>query len=204
MINYALIASCVIVFGYQLTYYFQSTAALDSWIDTYALVPRRFLAAWAQPAAWPPLFTSMFLHGDLLHLLRNCWFLRVFGDNVEDRLGHGVYPFFYVTCGLVAAGAHLLAEPTSLLPTLGASGAISGVLGAYLVFYPRAWIMSLAPWFTTILPLPALVFLPLWFGLQIWMGLRAPDHAGGVAWWAHAGGFVAGGALALLLRRHTR
>ena len=143
--------------------------------------------------------TSMFLHGGWMHLLGNALFLWVFGNNIEDSMGHGRFLFFYLICGLVAAGAHVLVEPASPVPTVGASGAISGVLGAYLVLYPRVRVKTIVPifFFITILRLPAWGILILWFGYQLLAGLPqlmtvSPEVSGGVAVWAHIGGFLAG------------
>jgi membrane associated rhomboid family serine protease len=143
-------------------------------------------------------FTHMFLHGSGFHLLSNLWFLWIFGDNVEDRLGHRRFLVFYVLCGLAALAAQVVAEPRSTLPMIGASGAISGVLGAYLVYYPTASILTLVPFgFVPLLvQMPAMFFLLYWAGLQLLMGL-ADGGQSGVAFWAHAGGFVAGVLLAL-------
>jgi membrane associated rhomboid family serine protease len=143
--------------------------------------------------------TSMFLHGSWGHLLGNALFLWVFGNNIEDSMGPGRFLVFYVLCGLAAAGAHILIDPASPVPTVGASGAISGVLGAYLVLYPRARVNMLF-FFVIILrviPLPAWVVLLWWFAIQVLQGLPQlsplrPEVSGGVAVWAHVGGFIAG------------
>jgi rhomboid family protein len=143
--------------------------------------------------------TSMFLHGSWAHLLGNALFLWIFGNNIEDSMGSARFLVFYLLCGLAAAGAHVLIDPASPVPTVGASGAISGVLGAYLVLYPRArvnmlfWIVI----FIRVIPLPAWVVLIWWFALQVLQGLPQlsplrPEISGGVAVWAHVGGFVAG------------
>ncbi|MBH22922.1 MAG: rhomboid family intramembrane serine protease [Myxococcales bacterium] len=150
-----------------------------------------------------PLFTSMFLHGGFMHIISNMLFLWVFGDNVEDRFGHGKYLLLYLGFGLAATATHILFSPDSAIPTVGASGAISGVLGAYLVFYPRARVHTLIPIFFIMLmrEIPAVLFLGIWFGLQVFSGLGSlVSNVGGVAWWAHIGGFVAGAALALVWR----
>jgi membrane associated rhomboid family serine protease len=143
--------------------------------------------------------TSMFLHGGWGHIIGNCLFLWVFGNNVEDSMGRLRFVLFYLLCGLVAAGAHVLVDPASPVPTVGASGAISGVLGAYLVLYPRVRVRLLVPifFFLHIFSVPAWVVLIYWFVLQVIMGLPQlmtvrPEVSGGVAVWAHIGGFVAG------------
>lgn len=154
------------------------------------------------------LFTSMFLHGGIIHLFGNMVFLHIFGDNIEDNFGRGRYVFFYVFCGLAASFAHILTTlyhsipmgGASLIPTIGASGAISGVLGAYLILYPRARILTAVVYYWIYFArIPAVLFLGFWFILQ-WLYVLL-NVAGGVAYWAHIGGFVAGMILALILRR---
>lgn len=149
------------------------------------------------------LVTMMFLHGGWMHLIGNMWFLWLFGDNVEDRLGHVPFLLFYLVGGVAAAACHWGSDPTSVIPVVGASGAIGAVLGAYAVTYPWANVrcFALLIIFFTVLDLPALVVLGLWFLLQLLEGLGSPtDMGGGVAWWAHVGGFVAGAILMPLLR----
>lgn len=152
-----------------------------------------------------PVFTSMFLHGGWLHFLGNMLFLWVFGDNVEDRLGHFRYLLFYLGCGIAATALHILTNAHSLLPTVGASGAIAGVLGAYLVFFPRARVLALVPilFFFQLMELPAIIFLGFWFVMQFFSGALslASQAVGGTAWWAHIGGFVAGMTYAFQLKR---
>jgi membrane associated rhomboid family serine protease len=148
---------------------------------------------------WLTPITSMFLHGGWMHILGNALFLWVFGNNIEDSMGHGRFLAFYLLCGLAAAAAHLVVEPASPIPTVGASGAISGVLGAYLVLYPRVRVKTIVPIFVffTVLRLPAWGILLLWFAYQLLGGLPQllqvrPEASGGVAFWAHIGGFLAG------------
>lgn len=139
--------------------------------------------------------TAMFLHGGWMHVLSNMLFLWVFGDNVEDRLGHLRYLLFYLGTGILASLAHIMASPTSEVPIVGASGAIAGVLGGYFVSFPRARILALVPiiFFFTLMEIPAVVFLALWFILQLFNGAASLGGAvNTVAWWAHIGGFVAG------------
>jgi membrane associated rhomboid family serine protease len=140
------------------------------------------------------LFTSMFLHGGWMHLLANMWFLWLFGNNIEDSMGHIRFVVFYVVVGLVAGLAHVLSAPGSPVPTVGASGAISGLMGAYLVLYPRVRIQTFFFFivFFRIIPVPAWLVLLYWFALQVLSGALAPLEGGGVAFWAHVGGFVAG------------
>lgn len=152
---------------------------------------------------WLTALSCVFLHGSLMHLAGNLWFLWVFGDNVEDRLGHLGYLLFYLGSGLLASFSHYRMYPESVMPTIGASGAVAGVMGAYLYLYPKANVVSLVPilFFLQILVIPAPVFLGLWFLLQLWQGTFAmgAGEAVGVAWWAHIGGFVAGFLVAWLL-----
>jgi membrane associated rhomboid family serine protease len=162
-------------------------AAMQGLLPVFAVVPSHFM--------WPTLVTSMFLHAGWLHFLGNMLYLWIFGDNVEERLGHGRFIVFYLACGVIAGLAHVYMNPTSSLPTLGASGAIAGVLGAYFVEYPRARVLT---WFFVfVLYVPAWIILGYWFVLQF-LGGAATSLAyegrsmGGVAFWAHVGGFIAG------------
>jgi membrane associated rhomboid family serine protease len=146
------------------------------------------------------VLTNMFLHGGWLHLITNMWFLWIFGNNIEDSMGHLRYLVFYLLCGAAAIAAQVISSPGSLVPTVGASGAISGVMGAYLVFYPHVRVYTLFVFiiFFRIIPVAAWVILLLWFGLQVLSGYATPvrEGGGGVAFWAHVGGFVAGAVLA--------
>ena len=155
---------------------------------------------------WPTLVTSMFLHGGLMHLIGNLWFLWIFGNNVEDSMGHGRFLFFFLLCGLVAAGSHIAADPSSPVPMVGASGAISAIMGAYLVLYPRARVHTLFILIIIIrvFPLPAWYFLLYWFVLQLASSaVQIQDGGGGVAFWAHIGGFAAGVALVKLFQNRV-
>ncbi len=164
------------------------------------IIPRDFITSLMQGGAVAqtitPLITSTFLHGGLLHLLGNMLYLWVFGDNVEDRLGHGGYLLFYLAAGAAGSIAHIISNPQSTIPTIGASGAIAGILGAYLLFFPRARVLTLIPiaFFITTAYVPAPLFLFIWFILQVinvsFTGLTAGAQT--VAWWAHIGGFVFG------------
>ncbi len=154
---------------------------------------------------WMTLITCMFLHGGWMHFLGNMWFLYIFGDNVEDRFGHVGFAALYLGTGVLSGLAQYVSAPHSPIPTLGASGAIAGVMGAYAVLYPHARVLTLLPLiviFTTIV-VPAPVFLGLWFLLQIYSGVGSlvGEPVAGVAWWAHAGGFVAGAVAALAVSR---
>jgi membrane associated rhomboid family serine protease len=155
-----------------------------------------------------PFFTSMFLHGGWLHLLGNMLYLYIFGDNVEDALGHVRYLLFYLACGVAASVTHLALNLDSVVPTVGASGAIAGVLGAYFLLYPKAKVLTLLPIFIfiQIVEIPAFLFLGFWFLLQFISGTvaSASQNAGGVAWWAHIGGFAAGAAYTIFRYRMFR
>lgn len=156
-----------------------------------------------------PLFTSMFLHGGWLHVGGNMLYLYIFGDNIEDRLGHFRFLLFYLLCGIGAGVAHILTNWGSSVPTVGASGAIAGVLGAYLIFYPGAYVASVVffGFFWRTIYIPASVFLIFWFLMQTFNGMAAlaASHAvGGVAWWAHIGGFILGMVLGPLLAKRWR
>jgi membrane associated rhomboid family serine protease len=161
-------------------------------IEIYGLVPDRLYL--------PSIVTSMFLHGSWMHVLGNMWFLWIFGDNIEDSLGHFKYLVFYLLCGVAAAITQIVTNPYSTLPTVGASGAIAGVMGGYVVRFPRARILTLVFifFFITTFEIPAVVMLIYWFALQVFSGLGsiARTHltaeGGGVAWFAHVGGFIAG------------
>ncbi len=145
---------------------------------------------------WGAIFTSMFLHGGWMHLIGNMWFLWIFGNNIEDSLGHLRFLVFYILTGVAAAGGHILSDPSSPIPMVGASGAISGIMGAYLLLYPRVRILTLFFFFIfiRILPVPAWIMLGYWFVIQLVSG-TAGGAGAGVAFWAHVGGFIAGLAL---------
>jgi membrane associated rhomboid family serine protease len=154
-------------------------------------------------ASWHSMFTSMFLHGSWFHLIGNMWFLWIFGNNVEDSMGHVRFVVFYLLCGLAAAALQTLADPDSVIPMVGASGAIGGVMGAYVLLYPRVHVHMLIflGFFVTTIAVPAVFMLGYWFLVQLvsgWMSVGA--EGGGVAFWAHVGGFVAGALLVLVLR----
>ena len=175
----------------------------DAIVYQFALIPANFLAN-INLANVSDIFTSMFMHGGLAHLGGNMLYLWIFGDNVEDRLGRVGYLIFYLFGGVVASLAHILTNPGSQIPTVGASGAIAAVLGAYLVMYPQSRVATFIPlgFFMRLTLLPASIVLGLWFVLQLFSGflsLGGPD-VGGVAFWAHIGGFVAGVVLGLLFR----
>lgn len=197
---YAIILVNVAAFVIQLTLPEEGVRQL---FYLFGLVPARFTdPGWAERVGIPAgnywsFLTSMFLHGGFSHILMNMWALWIFGDNVEDRMGPVRFAIFYILSGLVASIVHCRLNPGSTLPTVGASGAIAGVMGAYLVMYPRSTVITIIPlffWFGAY-QIPALVYLGLWFVLQLISGTTSLANAssvGGVAWWAHVGGFVAG------------
>ena len=203
-VTVAVIAACILTFLWQLSL----GPAQNRMIYALGAIPavvtgeRGLPPSVALVPAELTLVTSMFLHGGWLHLGGNMLFLWIFGDNVEDAMGHVRFLVFYLVCGVVAALAHIYFNPGSQIPTIGASGAISGVLGAYIVLHPRAQVLTL--FFRFFITLPAFVVLGLWFGLQ---GLSAymdtSGESGGVAWWAHIGGFVAGAMLVVPFRRRA-
>jgi membrane associated rhomboid family serine protease len=153
-------------------------------------------------SAWYTPFTSMFMHGGWLHIIGNMWFLWIFGNNVEDSMGHVRFVVFYVLCGLAAAAAQTLSDPGSIIPMVGASGAIGGVMGAYILLYPRVHVHMLVVlgFFVTTFAVPAVLMLGYWFVMQLASGWFTQGGQGGTAFWAHVGGFVAGGVLILLFR----
>jgi membrane associated rhomboid family serine protease len=163
---------------------------LGEFLAVYGVVPAYF--------STPTLITSMFLHGSWMHVIGNMWYLWIFGDNIEDRLGHGRFIVFYLLCGIAAALGQIAMDPYSTLPTIGASGAIAGVMGAYFVLYPHSRVLTLIPWiFLQIVEIPAIVLLGFWFLMQLFsagaVAVTSSSHGGGgVAFAAHAAGFVVG------------
>lgn len=234
VVNYAIIVLCSLAFFLQLTGAGGSKQGTDSIVEQFGMVPLRLTDPDATPVlrqqvrietplgvrlaeiehelapavipAWMTLVTSMFLHGGWLHFLGNMWFLFIFGDNVEDRFGHFGYAAMYLATGLMAGLAHYFSTRYSPIPTIGASGAIAGVMGAYAILYPRARVLAVVPVFVILytVVLPAPIFLGIWFLLQMVSGVSsaAAGAAGGVAWWAHVGGFVAGAVVAMWARHN--
>lgn len=193
-VTYALMAVNVLVF-LSYAWLFSDQRALAAFFNDWALVPAHV----SQGQDLITLFTTMFMHGGFMHLAGNMLFLWIFGDNLEDEMGHVGYLLFYLASGLVAALTHVLAAPWSQVPTVGASGAIAGVMGGYLLLYPKARIdiLFIFVFFFRIFAVPAWVMLGVWFLLQLVSGTGADGNMGGVAYWAHAGGFVAGFLLTL-------
>lgn len=202
-VNWALLAANVVVFLFMA----RDARLAEAWIDELALIPVRLLANPLDPTELLTIFTSMFMHGGWFHLFSNMLALYIFGDNVEDSMGSQRYLIFYLLCGVAAALTHVFFNPVSPIPTVGASGALSGVLAAYLLFYPSARVITLIPIFFLpwLIEIPAVVYLGLWFISQLANGVFSilidVQAMGGVAWWAHIGGFVAGLVLAPLFRQ---
>lgn len=197
-VTWSLIAINLAVFVYQWSLAAPENEAL---VERFGVLPDALVHGGHPGSLITPL-TSMFLHGGLGHVLGNLWFLFVFGDNVEEALGRARFGVFYVVCGLVAAATQVVIAPGSTVPMIGASGAIAGVLGAYIVFFPRARVLTFVPIFF-LLEVPAFVYIFVWFALEVvraTFSLGASSAEGGIAFFAHVGGFVAGLALALLLR----
>jgi len=191
IVNWSLIGLNSLVFFYELTL---GGNELHQFINTWGLIPTRLTAGLSE--AWITILSSMFIHGGWFHILSNMWILVIFGDNIEDHMGGGRYLFFYLMSGAAAALLQTYLLPESDMPMVGASGAIAGVLGAYIFLFPRARIASLVPilFIFTLVEVPAVVFLGFWFLTQLfsgWLSLQGAD-VGGVAWWAHIGGFLFG------------
>jgi len=221
LINFFLIAANVVVFLFEISL---SPRQQVAFVQTFGLVPARLALALnvalpqvhvhahaVSPAlAFVPILTSMFLHGGWWHIIMNMWFLWIFGRNVEDAMGHFPYLVFYLTCGVAAALVQTFSDLSSTIPTVGASGAIAGIMGGYFILYPRAKVLMLVPFlFIFFLWLPAWVVLGYWFVLQMLSGVgtalvTAERGSGGVAFWAHVGGFVAGVLLVRLFPSRTR
>lgn len=200
VVTIGLIVLNALVFLYQLSL----GELVNEFILYFGLVPAAF--------SWVTVFTSMFLHGGLLHFGGNMLYLWIFGDNVEDRMGHGRYLTFYLLCGAAAALAQTAMSPDSVVPMVGASGAIAGIMGAYIVLYPRSRIVTLLPIFIffQFIEVPAIFFLGIWFLVQFASGLGSiasatgGEPAGGIAFWAHVAGFVAGMSGVIVFRRPER
>lgn len=217
IITYFIIALNVVVFLYELSVGAQSQRALNAFVAEFGVIPRHEVAvltgqsSLSPGAAILPIFTSMFVHGGWLHIIFNMWWLWIFGDNIEDYLGHFKYLVFYLVSGFAAALVHIALNLTSRVPTVGASGAIAGVMGAYIVLYPRAKVLTLVFLivFITFWWLPAWLFLGYWFVIQFISGAattiaETSQSTGGVAVWAHVGGFLAGIVLIKLMPARPR
>jgi membrane associated rhomboid family serine protease len=196
VVTMSLIAINALMFLYQIRL---DQADLQRLVFDYGVIPARF--------SYPDIVSSMFLHGDFLHVIGNVVFLWIFGDNVEDRLGHAGFAAFYVAAGGLAAMAQVFANPDSVVPMIGASGAIAGVMGAYFLLYPHSRILTAVFFFLflDIIEIPAIFFLGVWFLLQVFHGAMSSGSEGaGVAFWAHAGGFAAGVVAGLYVRARDR
>ncbi len=206
-VTIVLIAANILVFLYEISL----GDFLNAFVIQFGVVPERWTSLGQEGVGIAhvtfPYFSSLFLHASWWHLIGNMWFLWIFGDNIEDRIGHLNFFIFYLLCGFIAGAAHTVFSLYSAIPTVGASGAIAGVLGAYLVLFPHAKILTLIPlfYFVRFVELPAITFLGLWFLIQFANGLifLPSSQAGvsGVAWWAHIGGFLAG---AIIIQYMTR
>lgn len=202
----AIIAINAIVF----IFFLDRSQNLSPLFQQFGLVPRKLMdadvsQAYSLAEKVYPFITSLFLHGGWLHIIGNMWSLWIFGDNVEDRLGHKNFIIFYLFFGLVASAVHIFSAPLSATPTIGASGAVAGVMGAYLVLYPYARIVTAVPIFIIIdfWDIPAFVFLLFWFFIQFFYGamsLAEGSSFNNIAWWAHIGGFVAGVLVGFIFR----
>lgn len=198
VITYILVAINVFVFIYEMSL----GRGLRSFVISYGTIPQNIIAG----TTLYTLFTSMFLHGDFFHILGNMLYLWIFGDNVEDTLGKFGFIVMYLLSGLVGSFAHILVSQGSTVPTIGASGAVSGVLGCYLILYPRARVLAIVPiiFFIRFMMLPAYIFLGFWILLQIILGLGTAGGGAGVAYFAHIGGFVIGLLFGLIFKRRER
>jgi len=205
-VTWSIIGACVLVFFWQVSL---GASSGEIAIYEFGMIPARLFGTGtldpelAAVPAWSTVFTSMFMHGGWLHLGFNMLFLWIFGDNVEDSMGHARYLIFYLVCGVAAALAQAFVSPGSTIPMVGASGAISGVLGAYLLLHPRATVRTVIflGIFVTMMHLPAMIVLGLWFLMQLVSAAFSSSGEAGVAFWAHVGGFVAGMALVPLFKK---
>jgi len=216
-VTYGLIAANALLFllelslGEQLPRFFARAAVIPALFTgaDRSLGPLEVITTSFAPDLGLRVLLSMFLHGGWLHFFGNMLYLWIFGDNVEDRMGHGRYLVFYLLTGWAASYAHIWADPASAIPSIGASGAIAGVLGAYITLYPHARVVMLLPLglFAQLIQVPAVFFLGIWFLQQFLSGflsLAAPSQGGGVAWWAHIGGFAAGFVFVWLFSQRAR
>ncbi len=198
VVTISIIVTNTAMFLYQLSHLAHGAKYFEQFTLGLAIVPKAFVANPLSPGQYASIFTSMFMHGGLLHLGGNMLFLWIFGNNVEDYFGHFKFGVFYLICGVAATLAHIFTHPASAIPTIGASGAISGVLGAYFLLFPRARVVALIPIFIFFyfIEVPAYFFLGVFILLQLLYGLPSlsagPEATQGIAWFAHIGGFVAG------------
>jgi len=182
-------------------------SGFEDFVRTYGLIPTCAADAFQRHEYLrmaPPFITSMFLHGGWFHLIGNMWYLWIFGDSVEDKMGRGRFVLFYLLCGLGAAIGQVSAAPASTVPIIGASGAIAGILGGYFLLFPQSRVLTLIPLFIfiTMVEIPAVLFLGFWFVIQFLNGTVTGADSGGVAWWAHVGGFATGMFLVFPFRKY--
>ncbi len=216
LVTFLLIGACVLVFIAEMVLKMgMGPQVLDEFFANHGVIPAEYTLPGEQgyfwhPARFLPFLTFMFIHGGWLHLIGNMWFLYIFGDNIEDRLGKARYLILYLLTGITSALIQIWTAPDSDIPMVGASGAVAGVMGAYILMYPRARVLTLIPifFFLHFAELPAVFFLGFWFVIQFFNGaLSIADQGaleGGVAWWAHIGGFASGMALSTVLGRTIR
>ncbi len=206
--------SIIIINFFVFFYELSLGPALSEFITSYGIIPVEFSNLSVKKPLQIiflifPLFTSTFLHGGWMHIIGNMWYLWIFGDNIEDRTGHFRFLIFYLLCGMLAGMTHVLMNPHSSIPTVGASGAIAGVMGAYFLLFPRAKILTLVFLFIfiQIIEIPAIFFLGFWILFQFISGSMSvglTENSGGVAWWAHIGGFLIGLILVMFFKKRTR
>ena len=209
-VTVSLIIINLVVFFYELSL----GEDLNTFLNTFSIIPSRFQNLVIQPPIQLlplgfSLFSSVFIHGGWMHVIGNMWYLWIFGDNIEDSTGHWRFLIFYILCGMLAGIMHILMNPFSTIPTIGASGAIAGVMGAYFLLFPKSKILTLIFIFIfiQIIEIPAVFFLGFWILLQFISGSMSKglvESGGGVAWWAHIGGFLVGLTLILLFKKRKR
>ena len=215
-VTYFIVGLNVLIFLFELSIRAEGPRALAGFMYEFGVVPREITGIItgaphvSLAAAFVPILTSMFLHASFLHILGNMWVLWIFGDNIEDYLGHFSYLVFYLLCGIAASVTHILLNANSGVPSVGASGAIAGVMGAYFLLYPRARVLTVVPvFFLFFWWLPAWIVLGYWFLIQFFSGAAtavaySSQTSGGIAFWAHVGGFVAGIALIKIFPERRR
>ncbi|MGO1369310.1 rhomboid family intramembrane serine protease [Senegalia sp. (in: firmicutes)] len=192
IVTFIIIAINIFVFAYQSMMPREIVAEM---IFNYGFIPVRFIDNLFNPFAYIPLFTNIFIHGSLIHLLGNMWSLWIFGDNVEDRMGPIRFTLFYLLTGVIATTFHMLSDLSSYVPVIGASGAIAGVMGAYFLMFKNSRVLTIIPFFPFFFPIPAQIFLIIWFLTQVSSGISsglAGSLSQNIAWWAHIFGFLGG------------